>query len=583
MRPKGRRRLDRVLIVLGGGVAAGASAIGGLVTSTEQIDSMWVSATLDEAGGPAAIHEVIDYDFGPLPTDKHGLRRLIPGLATSDAISVSSPTAPDGIAAHLSTFIDGEPGIELRVGDPNTVVTGDHRYSLAYALGTIGGTDLGWDAVGLAWEVPIERAEIHVVAPWGFEDVRCDRGREGDTGGCEVDQPEQGHLVVQASGFAAGEGLTIYAEAGVLLPRGAPAAPEPPSTATDPGAGFALPAAAAGVAAVGGGASMSMFVRRRGRDRVGAGGAADAAWAGASTSEVRLDSNELDEMATTDVAPPEGVSAPMGGVILAEAVRSEHKVAWLIEAAVHGAVDLVEEDGKTVRIVRTAPGDPETKQALDAMFAGRDEIELGAYDAVFAKGWGKVGEQLEEASKSSDLWDASADRLRGRIRVLGFIAALLAIVGVGIGGAMAASRGESRIGFLVAAALIAGAGFAATLRGWELRVRTPKGSGTYLRVESFRRFLAQSEAYHAEEAAKRGVLREYTAWAVAVGEIGRWSRAVESSTVIPAAAGIGYVHMAPMLMASTSSASTAPSSSGGGGGGGGGSGGGGGGGGGGSW
>ena len=68
-------------------------------------------------------------------------------------------------------------------------------------------------------------------------------------------------------------------------------------------------------------------------------------------------------------------------------------------------------------------------------------------------------------------------------------------------------------------------------------MRTPAGSGLWLRVESFRRFLAESEAYHAEEAAKRGVLREYTAWAVALGEIDRWSRAVSASTVIPETAG----------------------------------------------
>ena len=90
--------------------------------------------------------------------------------------------------------------------------------------------------------------------------------------------------------------------------------------------------------------------------------------------------------------------------------------------------------------------------------------------------------------------------------------------------------------------------------------------------------------FHAEEAAKRGVLREYTAWAVAVGEIDRWARAVSASSAIPQDAGLNYVHMAPLLASSTSSASTAPSSSSSGGGGGGGSvGGGGGGGGGGSW
>jgi uncharacterized membrane protein len=103
-------------------------------------------------------------------------------------------------------------------------------------------------------------------------------------------------------------------------------------------------------------------------------------------------------------------------------------------------------------------------------------------------------------------------------------------------------------------------------------------------VESFRRFLASSEASHAEEAARRGVLREYTAWAVAVGEIDRWERAVSSSSAIPAQAGLGYVHMAPLLLVNSQASTTAPSSSGGGGGFGGGSvGGGGGGGGGGSW
>src|SRR3546814_9787991 len=71
---------------------------------------------------------------------------------------------------------------------------------------------------------------------------------------------------------------------------------------------------------------------RGGRERVGAGGVADAAWSGESTSEVRLDHDELKEMATTEFAPPEGITPAMGGIILAESVQPEHKVAWLIEA-----------------------------------------------------------------------------------------------------------------------------------------------------------------------------------------------------------------------------------------------------------
>jgi uncharacterized membrane protein len=77
------------------------------------------------------------------------------------------------------------------------------------------------------------------------------------------------------------------------------------------------------------------------------------------------------------------------------------------------------------------------------------------------------------------------------------------------------------------------------------------------------------------------VLREYTAWAVALGEVDRWSRAVAAATNLPDRSALTYAYLAPALLSGTSSASTAPSSSGGGGGGG--VGGGGGGGGGGSW
>jgi len=144
-------------------------------------------------------------------------------------------------------------------------------------------------------------------------------------------------------------------------------------------------------------------------------------------------------------------------------------------------------------------------------------------------------------------------------------------------------------GWLVGVAIgafVAGAGLAGAIRAWELRVRTPKGSGLWLRVESFRRFLAASEAYHVEQAAARGVLREYTAWAVAVGEVDHWRHAMEAATNVPQAdigSALALAYIVPSLAAGTASASTAPSSSGGGGGFSGGVGGGGGGGGGGSW
>jgi hypothetical protein len=141
----------------------------------------------------------------------------------------------------------------------------------------------------------------------------------------------------------------------------------------------------------------------------------------------------------------------------------------------------------------------------------------------------------------------------------------------------AARSGPGWLALVAVGGLLAGAGAAAAVRAWELRVRTPAGSGLWLRTESFRRFLAGSEAHHAEEAARRGHLREYTAWAVAVGELDRWSRAVAGSSTAradPVAA--RYPLLAPALVSGTSGSSARPSSSGSGAGGGGGVGGGGG-------
>ncbi len=596
MQTTARRRLD--VLILGVGVAAlgAVAAIGGVAGDTERVTGMWVGASLDDTGG-AGITEVIDYDFG-LAQGKHGIFRTIPGLTTDSPVQVASSSAPDGIAAKTSELVGGEPGIRLKIGDPATTIVGRHRYQLDYALPDLAtGGHLAWDAVGTGWTVGVAQTEVHVVAPWRFDGLTCSTGATGATGGCTLTQPEPGHLVATVGSLKAGEGITIQADRGAALAV-APALPAPPLDAPpDPGAGLAKPAALAALVGLGATSVASRLVRRRGRERVGTGGVADAAWAGGGgpTSEVLLDQAELASMATTEFAPPEGITAAQGGIILAEGVRPEHKVAWLLEAAIANAVELVEDNGKAVRLVRkqarasTLPpppgsaseGTPDTMAILDTAFAGRSEIQLGAYDPSFAAGWSQVGQSLDAWQAQSGLWDSAGDRRRMGIRILGALAAIVGGVGVAGGGALAARWGALWLPLVAIAALIAGAGLAAVVRGWELRVRTPAGSGLWLRVESFRRFLAGSEAFHAEEAAKRGVLREYTAWAVAVGEIDRWARAVSASTAIPQDAGLGYVYMAPLLLSSTSSTSTAPSSSGGSGGGG--VGGGGGGGGGGSW
>lgn len=578
-----RRRLDRVLVAGAAVLTGGAASIGALAGDTERIGNYWTHAALDSTG-TAQVVEVIDYDFGP--QNRRGILRNVDDLDPAATISVESPTAPD----HL--VVTGFNPAKLRIGDPNQTVSGRHRYRIEYPIDALVVADgFSWDGIGIDWTVPVNNAEVHVTAPFVFEQLSCDSGTSGSLRGCDVIQVEPGHLLVNKSGLGAREGVTIFARLGDPLGQ----APQPPvaprGEADDPGSGWLTPGLAGLGSALAGGALTSMGIRRLGREQVWEGGAADAAFgppSGMSAGVRLMDYDELAEMSTIEFESPRDLSAAAGGIIHAEGVKPQHQIAWLIESAIRDEI-VLDETGDELSLRRgSADPDPVVAPTLDAMFKGRDEVELGSYDKTFAVAWKGLGSELEAWRAESGLWDPAGHKHRLRARILGGIGAIIGL-GITVLGGVAANRsGPVWIVLAAIGALLAGVSITAVLRSWELPSRTPEGSAKWLQIESFRRFIADSEARHAEAAARMGLLRQYTAWAVALGELSHWEKAVEGAAEIPDSA-VGantsdfrFVALAPALSSATAQTFTAPSSSGSGGGGGG-SGGGGGGGGGGSW
>jgi hypothetical protein len=625
VRTSSRRKLDIGLMAGGSLVVGVAALVGGVAGNTERVGRYWTSAEVS-SDGSAQVTEVIDYNFGAVPAGKHGIFRVIPGLDVRSPVTVSSPDAPAG----TQVTPEGD-GIRIRIGDADTTVSGEHRYQIDYDLPDVRrGDTVDWEAVGTEWDVGMDEAEVHLVTPFELDDPLCVYGPVGSANSCRVDQVEPGHVVARIDSLDAAEGVSLEGRVGATV-SDPPAVPAPPSGAPDdPGTGLLPPAATAAAAAVLAAVPVTVMVRRAGRERVAPGGAADAAFGGGppvggsspwptappaassvppplavpgadltsstvtpapaaarltptapaapaatwapppeapAVSEIRVDAAELAQMATTEFAPPSGVTPAQGGIVLREEVRNEHKVAWLIQAAIDGVIDIDDRGGTAIRRIAGAEASPEQQPVFARMFLSGPVIELGGYDRHFASGWSLVGSQLDAWRTTSDLWDRRADARRIGVRIVGIAAIVLGLIGAVVGGVTAARLGAPWLVLALAGGLLAGAGLAAAVSAWELHVRTPAGSALWLRVESFRRFLAGSEAYHAEEAAKRGVLREYTAWALAVGEIDRWKRAIAASTIPPDVAGVHYAYMAPLLMASTMSTATAPSSSGGGGGG----------------
>ena len=208
-------------------VLAGLAAVAGAVAAEpERVARLWAGAGVG-GDGAAQVTEVIDYDFAS--RQRHGIYRDIPGLDPADPVRVHSGSAPDQVqvtgTAHQT---------RLRISDPGRTVTGRHRYTIGYRLaGVAPGGRLAWDAVGTSWTVPIGQVEVHVVAPFGLEEVVCVRGVAGSTTPCQATQPEPGHLVATLEGLDAGQGVTLYGTAGQRL-AAAPAPPAPPRPPSAP-------------------------------------------------------------------------------------------------------------------------------------------------------------------------------------------------------------------------------------------------------------------------------------------------------------------------------------------------------------
>ena len=186
--------------------------------------------------------------------------------------------------------------------------------------------------------------------PYRLEDARCVQGGAGSQAPCPVAQPEPGHLVATVESW---------------MPRGrdpvrhrrtrlaaAPALPGPPAPPANPGTGPVPPALVAAAAAWWRPPPPPGSSAGAGREQV------------APAAPPRPPSAGMGRPATDPgghggpgpaghhrVRAAEELTPAQGGVLLAEAVHPEHKVAWLIGAAVDGHLDL-EDDGGQVTLVR---------------------------------------------------------------------------------------------------------------------------------------------------------------------------------------------------------------------------------------
>jgi uncharacterized membrane protein YgcG len=592
------------LVVGGSAAAVGIAAFTGLIGEDrpEHFDAKQVVIAPEGENG-LRITETVDHDFGD--QQRHGYQRIIPvDFGEPTDVVATATDAPDDLDVESMGW-----ETRIRIGDPQTTVTGQHRYTLAYTLpdARLSSGELALDVIGTDESLETDRFEV-ILTGLELDDPTCNVGGFGDVGGCElVDDGET--YRVEFSPLDAGDGITI---GGRIVGRRDVVDVEPPplpDAPPDRRVPLGIATTAVGLAT---GAGTFAWARRRGRNEVAPGGAADVAFGFSSVplppppagtavttslappdasfphpprpadapsspaggvgvgSGVRLVTDaELAELSTTEFAPPAGVDPWLGRVLLNERFDNETVAAWLSAHASRDVLTVAETDGKVELAVGprfdTAPREDQT--VLRRMIGG-DRIVLGKYSKQFAAGWSDIAKRQRQFVTASGFWKrpiGSSGAGGTGIALVVLVAAVAAMLFAG-----RALRASPVLGSPVVAVLLAIVvpGIAALLAYRRLLpARTVSGSALAIRTESFRRFLAASEARHVEWAWEHGMLREYSAWAVALGTADAWESAMRGSTVPPA-----EFNAAPILLyhhaSAIGSTRTAPSSSGSGGGGG---------------
>lgn len=479
------------------------------------------------------VTEYVDMDTGS--TRRRGFFRELPvTLGVPTNITATSPNAPADLSVEPSAD-----AVLIRVGDPDVTIRGRFRYVLDYVLPRAGLSQgrLALDVVGVNDTMPTEVITVYVTGLTLSAPV-CSTGGTGSVGGCSLVPDDAGF--VAATSLDGGEGLFVGGDVVGLTPPAAVPQPPLPKPRDDPATwprAVVLALGASGVLLL-----TWWRSRRRGMNEVAGTSASDAAFTSGQGRRLVTDA-ELERLATLEVAPPGGLTPWEGALLLHEAVTDRTVEAWWGHAAALGRIQLSEE-GNTL-VISNIPGSPRLSDseevALAELFAdGSGRYEVEGYDPRFASVWSKVAEHQKVTVDGRGWWKRPVHISQaGQASALvgaGILTAL-ALGTFAVGGwinrlePVAAFRW---LGSLPAALVVVVA--VSCLIGWlasaSLRAaRTAQGSALAVRTLSFRRFLAESEGNHVEEAWKRGVLREYTAWAVALDAADTWRRAAHAARV----------------------------------------------------
>ena len=534
-------RLSRVTAVIAAVLVVVASASPALATDDGQLGPYRITYAVQPNG---SVHVTEDFRFDFSSTPNHGPERLIDTRERYDD-ERNREYSIVGVEASSSTGAPADVDVEelgdqtrIRIGDPDTTVSGPQSYRLTYTIeGALnaqsnGTGELFWDAAGPHWQVPIEDLTVTVEAPGGITNQRCLFGAPGSKNSCDDDVLSDGRAVFTQRTVRPGEVLTIVAAfdlAGVRVPS--PALEERNEIKRTFAASPGSIGGGVGALALIGGVPLAFAIRRR-RDKRYVGVTPGLAPAPGQVVREEYVSLLAPDGTAVQFNPPKDVSPGEAGVLLNRRVDSTHTTATLIDLAARGYLRIAEGPGAVPGLQPTSwtltvgrgPDPslrPHENELMRNLFGTNTSVSLA------------VGSSNEEFNRGH----AAVSNLLGKVVIernwyprMGLTMSAGSCIGLAMGGffgffllfVVVSGLGSLGLGF-VALGVVLGA-VAAVASLFVRSGRTAAGEAVAQQVKGFRHCIEVAEAERLRFEEGVDIFSRYLPWAITFGLAHKWAQ-----------------------------------------------------------
>ena len=515
--------------------------------TTHAQSTEWTIRTFDanikiQPSGYIRITETISVDFNQ---DKRGLIRSIPYLYNNSEgeehyteLNIHSVSRN----GQAETFEESRDNgyVNIRVGNENKYLTGEHTYRIEYqAAGVLqafkGYDELYWNVTGQDWEAAIQHATATVTLPQDkITQTSCYQGVLGSKDSCTIEQIDNQAVVFTANKeLLTGHGLTIavgFTSGMVPILR-----PEAPPTnahvlvkqAKQPLGVLAI------IITLASGIGLPIWLwYRNGRDWW---------WQQPEILEKNQQAwlkpwNRKPQI-VVEYTPPLNLRPAQVGKLIDQKADTLDVTATIVDLANRGYVTITELDKKWIfgskdyqltKIKESQEDLLEYEQLLlDKLFGHKKEIKISSLKNNFYKELEKIKESVRQDAMDNEYFVKSPHQVRNTYIVIGLLA-LFAGIGIVILGSLQASLWILLVGVFATLS-----GFGISILSNYMPQRTAKGYEAYRRILGYELFIATAEKHRQQFLENKNIYTQILPYAMVFGLTDKLAKAMEVIGVQP--------------------------------------------------